>query len=149
MGICSEWSASRPGCFTTGERALDTHCVGGWVGPRASLDDRKRKFLTLPWLVIKFVNMVVTGTWYGPLSFFRFYDLISGKFHKVIQSRDWGRHGMNLFVFEPHTDQVGIRDIASDLCTRGDPLEPPPRLSWLRFVMISLSRSVRIPIQHC
>jgi hypothetical protein len=33
-----EWSASRPGRFITGERAPSTHCIGGWVGPRACLD---------------------------------------------------------------------------------------------------------------
>jgi hypothetical protein len=30
-----EWSASRPGRFTPGERAPGTHWIGGWVGPRA------------------------------------------------------------------------------------------------------------------
>jgi hypothetical protein len=44
-----EWSVSRPGRFNPGERAPDTHWIGGWVGPRAGLDDvEKRKFLTLP-----------------------------------------------------------------------------------------------------
>jgi hypothetical protein len=33
-----EWSASRPGRFTPRERALGTHWIGGWVGPRAVLD---------------------------------------------------------------------------------------------------------------
>jgi hypothetical protein len=33
-----EWSASRPGRFTPRERAPGTHCIGGWVGPRAVLD---------------------------------------------------------------------------------------------------------------
>jgi hypothetical protein len=46
-----EWSASRPGRFTPGERAPGTHLIGGWVDPRAGLDDvEKRKFLTLPGL---------------------------------------------------------------------------------------------------
>ena len=31
------WSAPRPGRFTPGERP-GTHCIGGWVGPRAGLD---------------------------------------------------------------------------------------------------------------
>jgi hypothetical protein len=40
-----------PGRFTLGERALGTHWVGGWLEPRAALDDMdKRKFLTLPGL---------------------------------------------------------------------------------------------------
>jgi hypothetical protein len=39
-----KWSVSSPGCFTSG-----THWIGGWVDPRAGLDDvEKRKFLTLP-----------------------------------------------------------------------------------------------------
>jgi hypothetical protein len=43
-----EWSASRPCCFTPGERAFGTHWVGGWVDPRAGLGNmEKRKFLTL------------------------------------------------------------------------------------------------------
>jgi hypothetical protein len=33
-----EWSASRPGRFTPSERAPGTHCIRGWVGPRAGLD---------------------------------------------------------------------------------------------------------------
>jgi hypothetical protein len=42
-----EWSASRPGRFTPGERALDTHYMGGLVGTRSGLDDvEKRKIFT-------------------------------------------------------------------------------------------------------
>jgi hypothetical protein len=32
------WSASRPGRFTSREKAPDIHWIGGWVGPRAVLD---------------------------------------------------------------------------------------------------------------
>jgi hypothetical protein len=43
-----EWSASRPGRFAPAERSPGTHWIGGWVDPRAGLDDiEKRKFLTL------------------------------------------------------------------------------------------------------
>jgi hypothetical protein len=43
--VGGEWSASRFSRFTPGERALGTHCIGGWVDSRASLDDvEKRKF---------------------------------------------------------------------------------------------------------
>jgi hypothetical protein len=46
-----EWSTSCPGRFTPGERTPDTHWLGGWVDPRASLNDvEKRKLLTLPGL---------------------------------------------------------------------------------------------------
>jgi hypothetical protein len=33
-----EWSASRPGRFTLGERASSIRWIGGWVGPRDALD---------------------------------------------------------------------------------------------------------------
>jgi hypothetical protein len=44
-----EWSASRPGRITPGERAPGTQWIGGWVDPRAAgLDNvEKRQFLTL------------------------------------------------------------------------------------------------------
>jgi hypothetical protein len=49
-----EWSASRPCRFTPEERAPGTHWIGGWVGPRAGLDNvEKRKFLTLPSLELR------------------------------------------------------------------------------------------------
>jgi hypothetical protein len=49
-----EWSASRTGRFTPGERAPGTHWIGGWVGHRACLDDvEERKFLTLPGLELR------------------------------------------------------------------------------------------------
>jgi hypothetical protein len=36
-----EWSESRPGrALAPGKRTPDTHCTGGWVGPRAGLDTR-------------------------------------------------------------------------------------------------------------
>jgi hypothetical protein len=37
--VGGEWSASRPCRFTPGERAPGTHGIGGWVGPRAGLDN--------------------------------------------------------------------------------------------------------------
>jgi hypothetical protein len=47
--VGGEWSASRPGCFTPGERAPGTHRIGGWVALRAGLDEvKKRKFLIVP-----------------------------------------------------------------------------------------------------
>jgi hypothetical protein len=43
-----EWSASRSGRFTSRKRGPSTHCIGGWVDPRAGLDNlEKREFLTL------------------------------------------------------------------------------------------------------
>jgi hypothetical protein len=40
--VGSEWSASRPGCFTPGERAPGTHWIGGWVDPRDGLNDMEK-----------------------------------------------------------------------------------------------------------
>jgi hypothetical protein len=52
--VGGEWSASRPFCFTPGERATGTNWIGGWVDPRAGLDDMgKRKFITLPELELR------------------------------------------------------------------------------------------------
>jgi hypothetical protein len=49
-----ERSASRPCPFTPGERDPGTHWMGGWVDPRASFDDvKKRKLLTLPGLELR------------------------------------------------------------------------------------------------
>jgi len=33
-----EWSGSCPSCFNPRERVPGTDWIGGWVGPRASLD---------------------------------------------------------------------------------------------------------------
>jgi hypothetical protein len=42
-----EWPASRPGRFTSEERAPSTHWIGGWLGPRAGLNTvSKRKILS-------------------------------------------------------------------------------------------------------
>jgi hypothetical protein len=37
--VGGEWSASRLGRFTVGERALCSHWIGGLVDPRSDLDD--------------------------------------------------------------------------------------------------------------
>jgi hypothetical protein len=46
--VGSEWSASRSGLFTPGETAPDTHWIGGWVNPRAGLDDVKKRQFFIP-----------------------------------------------------------------------------------------------------
>jgi hypothetical protein len=47
--VWGELTALRPGRFTLG-----THRVGGWVDPRAGLDDlEKRKFMILPGLELR------------------------------------------------------------------------------------------------
>jgi hypothetical protein len=42
LDLGSEWSASRPGLSTSGERIPGTHSLGGWVDPRAGLDDMEK-----------------------------------------------------------------------------------------------------------
>jgi hypothetical protein len=49
-----EWSASCPGRFNPGERSHAAHWIGGWVDPRAGLDNmKKRKLLIVPGLEIR------------------------------------------------------------------------------------------------
>jgi hypothetical protein len=44
--VLGQWSVAWPGQFTSGERALGIHWIGGWVGPRVGLDDMEEwKFL--------------------------------------------------------------------------------------------------------
>jgi hypothetical protein len=44
----SEGSASRRGRFTPLERAPYTHFIGGWVGPRVSLDAVVKRKISSP-----------------------------------------------------------------------------------------------------
>jgi hypothetical protein len=37
-----EWSASRSGCFVPDKQAPYIHSIGGWVGPRAGLDNTEK-----------------------------------------------------------------------------------------------------------
>jgi hypothetical protein len=49
--VGGEWPPSRRAHFTPG-----TRWIGGWVDPRAGLDDMKWKFLTLPGLELRLVG---------------------------------------------------------------------------------------------
>jgi hypothetical protein len=52
--VGGEWSASLPGRFNPGKGPPRTHCIGGWMDPRAGLDDMKKwKFLTLTGLELR------------------------------------------------------------------------------------------------
>jgi hypothetical protein len=54
FALGGEWSASRPGRLTPGERAPGTHWIEGWVNPRTGVDDvETRQFLTLPGLELR------------------------------------------------------------------------------------------------
>jgi hypothetical protein len=58
--VGGEWSASRPGRFTTGGGAPDTHWIGGWVGPRDVLDDvEMRNLFTIPGLKFRLLGRPV------------------------------------------------------------------------------------------
>jgi hypothetical protein len=46
--VGGEWSASRPGRFTPGERAPGSHWIEGWVDPRAGLDNMEKWKLLPP-----------------------------------------------------------------------------------------------------
>jgi hypothetical protein len=71
--VGSKWSASRPGRFTPGERTPGSHWIGGWVDPRAGLDDvEKRKFLTLPRLELRPLGRPTRS-----LSLYRLLELLS------------------------------------------------------------------------
>jgi hypothetical protein len=59
--VGGEWSVSCPDHFTPKERAPSTHRIGGWVGPRAGLDDvENRIFLILPGLNPSLVQPVAS-----------------------------------------------------------------------------------------
>jgi hypothetical protein len=45
LGNGGEWSASRPGRFTSRDKAPGTHWIGGWVGSRAGLDAMRNRKL--------------------------------------------------------------------------------------------------------
>jgi hypothetical protein len=48
------WAASCPCHFTPRERTVRTIWIGGWVDPKANLDDvEKRIFLTIPGLELR------------------------------------------------------------------------------------------------
>jgi hypothetical protein len=52
--VGGEWSALFPSRFIPEETAPCTHWIGGWVDPRAGLDDvEKRIFLILPRLELR------------------------------------------------------------------------------------------------
>jgi hypothetical protein len=52
--VGGEWLNLSPGRFTPSEIVRDTHCIGGWVDPRAGLDDMENiKFLALTVLELR------------------------------------------------------------------------------------------------
>jgi hypothetical protein len=47
--VGGEWTASHPCHYSPGDRDPDNHCIGGWVGPRDSLEDWRNEN-SLPYL---------------------------------------------------------------------------------------------------
>jgi hypothetical protein len=78
-----EWSVSRLGRFTPGERVRDTYWIGDWVGPRAGLNDMvERIFLALAVLDLQPLVHPIRSQWLHRLSYtghniYR-WNLISG-----------------------------------------------------------------------
>jgi hypothetical protein len=78
--VGGEWLASRPGRFTTGERARDTHWVGDLVGSRAGLDVVKgRNILSIAGLKLRSIGLPPLSQWlyrlYYPGSVFSLLSL--------------------------------------------------------------------------
>jgi hypothetical protein len=62
--VRDEWSGSCSCRFTPGERTPGTHWTGGWVDPRAGLDDmEKRTFLALPGLELRPLGLYERRFW--------------------------------------------------------------------------------------
>jgi hypothetical protein len=83
--VGGEWSTLRPSRFTPGDRAPGTHWIGGWVGPRAGLDDvKKRKFS-----VVQPVGCAIPRTWgSGNIAPPLFISALDGEWSASIPGRD-------------------------------------------------------------
>jgi hypothetical protein len=78
-----------PGHFTPGERAHGTHLTGGWVGPRAGLDDMEKwKFLPPPGLKLRPLGRPARSQ-YGP--FFKYLLCILKFWQCKMQSQSISR----------------------------------------------------------
>jgi hypothetical protein len=64
--VGGEWSTSRPGRLTHGERNIGTHSMGGWLVSRASLDavtNRKNPILKIYFHIIMSLTSVGRNTY--------------------------------------------------------------------------------------
>jgi hypothetical protein len=52
-----EWSASRSFRFTPGEIATHTHCIRGWVDPRACIDSAEKRKIACFFLESNLVSL--------------------------------------------------------------------------------------------
>jgi hypothetical protein len=55
LDLSTSWSGQlhASAALLQGKEPPGTHCIGGWVDPRAGMDNVKRKFLTLPGLELR------------------------------------------------------------------------------------------------
>jgi hypothetical protein len=68
--VGDEWSASRPGLFTPGERAPVTHWIWSLVDPRAGLDDMKKwKYFIPPGLELRALSRPASSQSLYPLRY--------------------------------------------------------------------------------
>jgi hypothetical protein len=81
-----ERSASRPGGFTSGESAPDSHGIGCWVDPSAGVDGvKERKFFTLLGLELRTLGRPARSQSLYLLRYPGSYkDQGRGGFHKVV-----------------------------------------------------------------
>jgi hypothetical protein len=90
-----EWSASLHCRFTPGERIHGTYLIGGWVNPRAGLDDvEKRKFLSLPRLELRPLRLPARSQSIYRLSCLRsellFYIILRGTYVTTLLTYRYG-----------------------------------------------------------
>jgi hypothetical protein len=72
-----EWSASRPGHFIPGERDPGTNWIRGWVDRSAGLENvEKRKFITIPGLVLRPLGRPACSQSLCRLSYLRYISVI-------------------------------------------------------------------------
>jgi hypothetical protein len=74
--IGGEWSASRTGRFTYGERALDTHWIGDGVGPRTGLYDAEEKGFPPPGLAPQPLSDPAQKQSLYRLRYYRFFPML-------------------------------------------------------------------------
>jgi hypothetical protein len=94
--VGGELSPSRLSQFTLGERAPNTHWIGGWVGPRTGLENvEKRKSLLLPVLHLQPLSYPARSQLlYQVLLFIPLINIIlEQSAYKNIQSSEGGSNG--------------------------------------------------------
>jgi hypothetical protein len=59
LNLGTGWSFTPQPVYPRGERASGTHCIGGWVGPRAGLDGVQRRWISCSCLESKSDSSVI------------------------------------------------------------------------------------------